>query len=274
MEEQKNNSCNCGPDGNCGCGDKCLIAKYVILGLLALALIIYVGVLTRNALRTYDYIGKSPDMINQITVTGTAKVTATPDVAVLNIGIINEGATVNLAQKGVTEKMNAIIDSLKKDFKVETKDIKTESFSVNPKYDWTDGRQRIIGYTASQSITVKARDFDKTGDILAKATELGANSVYGPTFSIDDPEKVKAEAREKAIAQAKEKAELLADQVGIKLGRIVNFYEGGSAEMANVAYGMGGSMDMAVSSVKVAAPTIEPGSQDVQLTVSISYEIK
>ncbi|MFA5020593.1 MAG: SIMPL domain-containing protein [Patescibacteria group bacterium] len=254
-----------------GIKDKYYYVKYAVLGILALALIIYVGVLTRNAWRAYDYIGKTPDIINQITVTGTAKISATPDVAVLYLGIVSEGATVNTAQKGVTDKMNGIIASLKKDFQIEAKDIKTENFSVSPKYDWSDGRQRIIGYTVNQSVTVKVRNFDRIGDILAKATELGANTVSGPNFMIDDPETVKTEAREKAIAQAKAKAELLADQVGIKLGRIVNFYEGGN-EIANVAYGMGGSMDSALA-VKAAAPTIEPGTQDVQLTVSISYEI-
>ncbi|MFA6593962.1 MAG: SIMPL domain-containing protein [Candidatus Buchananbacteria bacterium] len=259
----------CTPEGM----NKCRCAKHIILAILAIVLIVYVCFLTRNAWRTYDYIGKSPDMINQITVTGTAKVSATPDIAVLYLGVINEGATVNLAQKGVTDKMNAIIDSLKKEFKIDAKDIKTENYSVNPKYDWTDGKQRIIGYSANQSVTVKVRDFDKTGNILAKATELGANTVSGPTFSIDDPEKAKAEAREKAIAQAKAKAKLLADQVGIKLGRIVNFYEGG-LETPNAVYSRDAMAMGAAEAKTVSAPTIEPGSQEIQLTVSISYEIK
>ena len=265
MEEQKS---SCEPNSKC----RCHCGKHIVLGILALALIIYVGVLTRNALRTYDYIGKTPDIINQITVTGTAKISATPDIALLSLGVVGEGATVNAAQKGVTEKMNAIIDALKKQFKIDAKDIKTENFSVNPKYDWTNGIQRIVGYSVNQSASVKVRNFDQTGDILAKATELGANSVSGPNFTIDDTEKVKADAREKAIAQAKAKAQLLADQVGIKLGRIVNFYEGGS-EMPNAMYARS---DMAVggAEMKSVAPTIEPGSQDVQLTVSISYEIK
>ena len=266
MEEQK--SC-CGSDGQ----KKCHCAKHIALGILALALIIYVGVLTRNALRTYDYIGKAPDMINQITVTGTAKVSATPDIALLNLGIVSEGATVNAAQKGVTDKMNAIISALKGQFKIEAKDIQTENFSVNPKYDWTNGKQNIIGYSVNQSVSVKVRDFTKTGDILDKATELGANTVSGPSFTIDDPEKPKADARAEAIAQAKAKAQLLADQVGIKLGRIVNYYEGGN-DLPNVAYGIGGgAADMGLA-IKAVAPTIEPGSQDVQLTVNLSYEIK
>jgi len=248
------------------------LAKYAIMIILGLVLVIYVGVLTRNALKTYDYIGKSPDMINQITVTGTAKVSAAPDVANVSLGIINEGATVNTAQKGATDKMNSIIAALKDQFKIDAKDIKTENFSVNPKYDWSNNQQRIVGYTVNQSVVVKIRNFDKTGDILAKATELGANSVSGPNFTIDDPEKVKAEAREKAIAQAREKARILSEQVGIKLGKIVNFYEGGN-EIANIAYGMGGSAVDAMA-VKSISPIIEPGTQDMQLTVSISYEIR
>jgi hypothetical protein len=268
MEEKKS---YCGPEF--GHEQYCHCAKHIALAVLAVILVIYVGVLTRNAIRAYDYIGKTPDMINQITVTGTAKVSTLPDVAVLYVGVVNEGTTVALAQKGVTEKMNAIVDSLKKDFQIDAKDIKTDNYSVNPKYDWTSGRQSIIGYTSNQNVTVKVRNFDKTGDILAKATTLGANTISGPNFMIDDTEKAKAEAREKAIAQAKDKAKLLADQVGIKLGRIVNFYEGGN-EMANAYYGIGGMGGAVTDSVKLATPTIEPGTQEVQLTVSISYEIK
>jgi len=262
--------------GGACCGGHHHAVKAIMGILLAIVLVIlavYLAGLARNAFRNYDYIGKSPDMVNQITVTGTAKITAVPDVAVLSLGIVSEGTSVNLAQKGATDKMNSIIDALKKQFKIEAKDIKTENFSVNPKYDYNNGRQNIIGYSVNQNISVKVRNFDSTGDILAKATELGANSVNGPSFIIDDMEKAKADAREKAIAQAKLKAKTLSDQAGIKLGRIVSFYEGG-LDTPNVAYGMGGDMAFGVAEMKSATPTIEPGSQDVQLTVSIGYEIR
>lgn len=244
----------------------------VLLTVVLIILAVYLVSLTRNSMRGYDYIGKTPDVINQITVTGTAKISAVPDIAVLSLGIVSEGATVNTAQKGTTDKMNNIINALKDQFKIDAKDIKTENFSVNPKYDWSSGRQNIVGYSVNQNISVKVRNFDQTGDILAKATELGANSVSGPNFMIDDTEKVKAEAREKAITQAKQKAKTLADQVGIKLGRIVNFYEGGM-EVPNAIYSRS-DMAMGVAEMKSVTPTIEAGSQDVQLTVSISYEIK
>jgi uncharacterized protein len=275
MEKQKTSNCDCGADcsceGVCPCSSMLKTPLTVVLAILGLVLVVYVGVLIRNGLRTYDYIGKTPDMINQITVSGMAKINAVPDVANINIGIVSEGVTVETAQKGVTEKMNQIIDSLKSEFKIEAKDIKTENFSVSPRYDWNEGRQRITGYAVNQSVSIKVRNFDQVGNILSKATELGANSVYGPSFVIDNLETYKAQAREEAITQAKEKARILADQVGIKLGRIVNFYEGDNNPV--IPYGMGGVSE-AMDMVKSSVPTIEPGSQDVQLNVYISYEIK
>jgi len=269
MEEQK--SC-CGPDGKC----KCHMAKHIVLGILAIVLIVYVGLLARNAMRNYDYIGKSPDQINLITVSGTGKVSATPDIAVLSIGVISDSLTVSQATKDNTDKMNKIVDAIKNQFKIDSKDVQTSGYNVSPKYDWTNGQQRIIGYTVSQNVTVKVRDFTKTGDIISKSTDLGANSVSGPQFSIDNPEKAQQDARAIAIKQAKDKAQVMADQVGIKLGRIVNYYEGGQGYTPvsmyakdTLAVGMGGGPASAA-----VAPPIESGSQDVQIDVNISYEIK
>lgn len=245
---------------------------------LALATIIivflsvYVAVLTRNALKNYSYIGQSPEFKDRVTVDGTGKVTATPDIAVINIGVTTEKATVVAAQKENTDKINAIIKSLRDEFKIDEKDIKTSQYNINPKYDWTGSSQRIIGYAINQSTEIKIRNFDKIGDILAKATTLGANNVSGPQFTIDDPEKFKEEARKKAIDQAKEKAKVLSQQVGIKLGKIVNFSEGGQGMPIiydSYALGLGGAMEKSAP-----APDIQAGSQDVVVNVSISYEVK
>jgi hypothetical protein len=128
----------------------------------------------------------------------------------------------------------------------------------------------LSGYTISQSVTVKIRDLTKISDVLAKAGESGANQVGGLNFTFDDPENLKVQARDKAIVNAKSKAETLANSLGIKLGRIVGFIEGGSAPYpitmykSAEAYGMGGGG---------AAPQVEAGSQDITSNVSITYEI-
>ena len=259
--------------------DKNLNLKPPKWGLVLMTIVVillgdYLVVLTRSSLKNYNYIGKSPEFKNIISVEGSGKVTAKPDVAVINTGVLTEKSTVAQAQKENTEKMNAIIKALKDDFKIEDKDIKTSQYSIYPRYDWSDGSQRIIGYGISQSVEIKVRDFDKIGNILAKAAELGTNSLNGPTFAIDDPEVYKAEARGKAIAQAKDKAKVLADQVGIKLGPIVNFSEnfGGYPTpfySSNLALDLGGGTEKALPAL-----TIEAGSEEISVSVSISYEIR
>lgn len=252
--------------------------KKILLTVASLALLllgIYLVVLTRNSLKAYNYIGKSPDFKNIVTVEGSGKVTVKADVAVINVGVLTDKNTVAQAQKENTEKMNNITKSLKNDFKIEYKDIKTSQYIINPRYDWSDGSQRIIGYSVNQSVEIKVRDFDKIGNILAKMAELGTNSLNGPTFTIDDPEIYKAQAREKAIAQAKDKAKILSQQVGIYLGPIVNFSENfGGAVMplyrSDMAFGLGGGG----AEKSLPAPTIEPGSEEVSVNISISYEIR
>jgi len=246
----------------------------IVVAVILVLLGIYLASLTRNSWRAYDYIGKSPDIKDRITVSGEGKVTIKPDVALISIGVISESGTVAQAQKDNTDKMNKIVEALKKEFKIADKDLQTSNYSVNPKYDWSNQTQRIIGYTVSQNVSVKARNFDQIGNIIARAGELGSNSVNGPDFTIDDPEAYRAQAREKAITQAKEKADVLAKQVGIKLGRIVDFSEGTVGGyypvpmMDSLAVGRGGA-----ETTKAVAPIIEAGSQEVQVSVSISYEI-
>ena len=245
----------------------------VVLAIVLIILAVYLVSLVRNSMRQFDYIGKSPDYKNIVNVEGVGRVTVKPDIASVNIGIVTEGATVTAVQKQNVEKMNSIIREFKSEFKIEDKDIRTSNYSISPKYDWSQKVQRIVGYSINQSVTVKIRNFDQIGNILAKASTLGANSVSGPQFTIDDPEIYKAQAREEAVSQAKEKAKVLASQVGINLGRIVNFYESGAGypipvydtafnDMARLEKSMG------------ASPDIQAGSDEVVVSVSISYEIK
>ncbi|MBU4512820.1 SIMPL domain-containing protein, partial [Patescibacteria group bacterium] len=178
---------------------------FPLFGLFMIILIIFLGAEARNAFRRYAYIGKSEQTPYTITISGEGKVTAIPDIATFSIGVISEDKEVMPAQTENTEKMNAIIDELKK-LGVEAEDMKTTQYNIRPAYDWTSSRGQVLrGYQVSQTVTVKIRDLDKVGEIIGKAGTLGANDVSGLTFTIDEPEKLRQQAREEALLAAKKK---------------------------------------------------------------------
>lgn len=222
-----------------------------------------------------------PGSFRSFSVSGEGKVVAVPDVAKFSFSVITQGGK-NLGdlQKQNIEKMNKAITYIK-DQGVADKDIKTESFNVNPRYQYygcKDGGScppaEIVGYTVTQSVGVKVRDFEKAGDILSGVVQNGANNVSGLQFTIDDPSSVMAKAREQAIEKAKEKAEQIADAGGFSVGRLLGISEGGYQPVYD-SYLRNAKVSMQESAIGGApAPSIEAGSQDVVVNISLQYEIK
>lgn len=243
----------------------------ILAGLLLAVLVVFVGLKSWNAYAEHYRIGVAVRDRDVISVAGEGKVTATPDVVHVSLGVQTDAATVRTAQAENTGKMNAITAMLKEQG-IADADVKTENYSIYPRVNWESGRQNIIGYTVSQNLSVKIRDLDKTGDILARAGELGANQVGGVNFTIDDPSGLQNQAREKAINDAKQKAEQLARQLGLTIVKVVSFSESGGgmppmpyyARDLAVAEGVGGA----------AAPDIQTGSQDVFSNVSVIFEVR
>ena len=227
----------------------------------------------RNVAREFGYIGRAPLSQYTVNIDGEGKVSGKPDVAMINLGVQSDAKTVKEAQNDNTKKMNDIIKAIK-GMGVKDEDLQTTNYNIYPKYDYNQvrGTSDITGYTVSQSATVKVRDLDKTGDILSKAGELGANQVGGVQFTIDNPESLKAQARQKAIDNAKAKADELFKKLGVSPGRIVSFNEytagtGGPIYYAKeMATGMGGGV--------APSPDIQSGSLDVVVNVSLVFEIK
>ncbi|HEX9664262.1 MAG TPA: SIMPL domain-containing protein [Patescibacteria group bacterium] len=244
---------------------------YSSLSLLALVLVILAGVNIRNDWKAYDYIGQSPEFKNQISITGQGKVMAIPDIASTVVGIRTENRQVAVAQKENAEKMNQLIKKIK-EAGVADEDLKTVNYNIFPIYDYLSDRGQVLrGYEVSQNLEVKIRDLEKIGQILAIAAAEGANQVSGLNFTIDDEEVYRQQARELALANAREKAEALAKTVNIKLGKVVSFSETGSAPppaplRAYAEFGVGGAAD-------VALPEIEAGSQEIVIIATISFEI-
>jgi uncharacterized protein len=228
----------------------------------------------------------------QITVTGQGKVYAKPDVAVVSLGVTTDGKTVAEVTKNNTEKMNAVISAIK-DLKIDEKDIQTTNYNLSPVYETITtnvydekmsaissvaplrtsySSNKVTGYKLSQNVEVKIRDFTKIGDVLSKSTDKGANVVGDLQFTIDNVEKVKEEARAKAIEQAKANAKNLAEKSGVKLGKIINVYENNYySPVYSSVKGMGGA---AMDSVSAPSPTIQPGQQEVDLTVNLTYQVR
>lgn len=248
------------------------------------ALAIFLLVLTGSELKSYRFIGSGVTATNTITISGEGKVFAVPDIATFSVTVQEEAKDVNAAQSAATKKVNEIITYLRNEG-IEEKDIRTTDYSVNPKYSYganvcpqygycPPGKQTLDGFQVSQTLTVKVRDTKKAGDILAGVGSRGAFQVSGLSFIIDDQAKLESEARGKAIADARTKAEGLAQQLGVSLVRVVGFSEDGGypipyfakAEMSAVVNGRGGAIS--------PSPEIPVGQNQITSHVSVTYEIR
>lgn len=208
----------------------------------------------------------------QITVTGEGKVYVKPDIATVTLGLKTDGQSVKDITKKNVDIINKIIKDVK-DLKIDEKDIQTTQYSIYPKYNWTEKTGSVPdGYTIEQNVTIKIRNFDNISGVLQIASNNGANTVSGLTFTVDNPEKARQEARAKAIEQAKANAQNLAKESGISLGKLINVYEGYSPvpvvyNTAKNAMGMG-------AADSVPAPTIQPGQQEVSVSINLTYQVK
>lgn len=216
------------------------------------------------------------------TVDGESTVNVTPDVAKFSVSLVTEGGkNVGEIQKQNIDKMNAV-NAYLKEMGVEKKDLQTTQYSLSPRYSYPNCQQggqsvcpppSISGYTLNQSLSVKVRDLEKLGDMLSGVVDKGANSVSSVSFVVDDETVAKNQARAEAIVKAKKNAMDIAKAGGFRIGKMTSLYEDqGSpvSPMYNYAEGMGGAM----KSMDSASPTIEPGTNETKVHVTITYEIR
>lgn len=257
-----------------------------IVGAVAVAVLAYAGVIYARA---YSQ-SIEPASFRSFSVSGEGKVTAIPDVAEFSFGVITQGGKdVAEAQKQNTDKMNALIGFIKSQG-VASEDIKTQQFSIEPRYQYYDCSQRlilssgtgpapcpppdIVGYTITQSALVKVRDFAKVGEIMGELSQKGANSVSQLTFTIDDKTRSENDAREEAIRQAQEKARLIARTGDFRIGKLLTITENVYQPIPMYRDAVGGFAKTVSMEATPVAPSIEPGSQEVSITVYLNYEIR
>ncbi|MDD3531211.1 MAG: SIMPL domain-containing protein [Candidatus Pacebacteria bacterium] len=217
-----------------------------------------------------------------VTVQGSGQATMAPDVARISFSVQNTAATVALAQEATTKQANAALDFVKAQGIAE-KDVKTLSYNISPQYSYPNpcprgalcpdysGTPKITGYQVSETVQITMRDLSAVGEMLSGIGKLGVQNVNGPDFALDDATAGYNAARADAISKAQVQARLLAKQLGVRLGKIVNFSESsGGYPVPMYAYGMGGG----VSEKAAAVPSVPAGENTYNASVSITYEIR
>jgi hypothetical protein len=214
--------------------------------------------------------------ITGISVNGEGKVTVTPDLAILTLGVESREATVAEAQTRAAEAMDAVMKTLK-DAGIAEKDIQTQRFSIYPVTRWIkdEDREQIIGYRVTNTVTAKIRQMDKLGEIIDAVAGAGGDltRISNISFTVEDPTPYYTQAREKAVKDAVAKARQLAELAGVTLGKPIYISEGMAyvPRDVDVWYEKAGG---APAPVPYPATPISPGEQEIRLTVSIVFAIQ
>lgn len=226
--------------------------------------------LTLFLLVTTEQVKNTAATTNTISFSGEGKVVAKPDIAKIQLSIVTQALTSKVAQDDNSKKSKAITGYLKKE-NIEDRDIKTTSYNIYPQYKYPQfgSQPQIIGYQVNQSLEIKIRNLDNVSNILDGVVTAGANQISGLSFEIDNPDALKAEARAKAIADAKKKASELQSQVGISLGKIVNFSENTGGYPVPIMYGAK-SLDSGLG----GGPSVPAGENEITVNVTLTYQIK
>jgi uncharacterized protein YggE len=243
---------------------------WILLDLFVAVAIINLMFFVMPAIKKY---GNSLAPTRTMSVSAEGKTTVTPDLAQASFSVVSRGKNPTDLADMNNQKMSAVINFLKSEGLAD-KDIKTTAYNLSPDYQYEPktGRSTITGYTLTQTVSVKMRDFKKVPEIIGGLTPLGINEIGGINFSVEDPEKFLVTARADAFGKAQAKAAEMAAGNGVRLGRIVNIME--SQGTPPTPYYQAESRAGTMAAPAVAVPTIEPGSEELTDQVFLTYELE
>ena len=220
--------------------------------------------------------------IPSINVAGHGEVFASPDIATFSFSAMGQAASVPEAQNKMTTVANAAIDFLKKNG-IDQKDIQTTDYNVNPTYEYKQvlcprygscppaGNPTISGYEVTETLSVKLRDPSKSGEIFSGVGSVGVSNISSLSFTIDNPDALKEEARQMAINKAEAEAKQLAKDLHVRLGHVISFTESANSP-GPIMYGKAALSS--ADSIAPAAPEIQTGQNKITSDVTITYEIR
>ncbi len=205
----------------------------------------------------------------RLDIVATGESLRTPDIVVINAGIVTEAPTASEALRANNRQMNGVFRALQSAGFAD-RDIQTASISLSPRYDHSNrNERRLLGYTASNQLTIRFREIEQAGTVIDMLVAQGVNQINGPSFRVDSPEEALDEARRDAVTTARTRAELYAAAAGMRVVRIVAISEAGASRPPVVMQRMASAaMDMA-ESVPVA-----PGEQRLTANVSVTFELQ
>lgn len=251
----------------------------VRIAIVGVAAILSLFLLAQTVTIVQDFGRPSNPATDTITVSADGQATMPPDVARISFTVQNTASNVADAQAATTKQANATLDFVKQQG-VADKDVRTTSYTITPQYAYpqpcvstycpVDRSPKITGYQVAESVEVTVRDLSKVGDLLAGLGKLSVQNVSGPDFTLDDTTAGYDAARADAITKAKAQATMLAQQLGVRLGSIVNFSESSGYRAYPMVYGMGG----ADTSKASATPSVPTGENTYTASVSVTYEIR
>ena len=207
----------------------------------------------------------------RLDVTATGEVTRVPDVAIISAGVVTRAPTASAAIEQNAARMDRVRAALKR-AGIEDRDIQTSSINLNPEYHYANNQPpRLTGYQASNMVSIRFRDIKNSGKILDALVAEGSNQINGPSLTIDKPESALDEARTKAIANGRARADLYARTLGMRVVRLLSVSEGGGYHVPPPIPMVGyARAEMAQD----ASSKIDPGEQKLQVSVSMSFELQ
>ena len=238
--------------------------KRIILPLLAAA-----ALATSTAVPAQPVGVVQPITGTRLDISATGEVTRVPDIAIISTGVVTRAATATAAIQQNAARMERVRAALRR-AGIEDKDIQTSSINLNPEYSYQQNKPPVLnGYSASNQLSVRFRDIRKTGEILDALVAEGANQINGPSLTIDKPEAALDEARLKAIANGRARADLYARALGMRVVRLLSVSEsGGYAVPPPMPYAV------AMSAERSADTKIDPGEQKLSVSVAMSVELQ
>jgi uncharacterized protein YggE len=203
----------------------------------------------------------------RLDINATGDVTRVPDIAIISAGVVTRSATATGALQEAADRMQRVATALRR-AGVEERDIQTGTISLNPEYRYPENQSpQLTGYSASNQLTIRFRDIRNSGKILDALVAEGANQINGPNLTIDKPEAALDEARAKAIAIGRARADLYARSLGMRVTRIVSVNESGGSYPPPIPV-------MMEARAASAMTKIEPGEQKLQVSVAMTFELQ